>query len=312
MVRIYLPVELFPNIRKLGHFLIKFEENGTPSIKCKPSVGVHQGDGAMLKLHFVLFAVYTLAPATLAFCAAARGDGVIGSPHDMTLYGFVDPQARVCAFCHTPHHSATIGGEYLPLWSRSQDTKQFNIAYNSSTINALALQEATSDKAIGPTRLCMSCHDGTIAPDQHYGNTGTSPLLNGDNFSTVGNGAGVGSGVFGLTNDHPVGFDYPAVAIGPETGITPDQATLLMAVNDTNTDPWVRNPNALYLANTLNLKVADRLYLAANGNSYMTCATCHDVHNKKNIYNTNGIEPVNYLLLAPQAGSKLCLSCHIK
>jgi hypothetical protein len=44
----------------------------------------------------------------------------------------------------------------------------------------------------------------------------------------------------------------------------------------------------------------------------MTCATCHDVHNKKNLYTTTGTEAVNYLVLAPQAGSKLCLSCHIK
>jgi len=113
-------------------------------------------------------------------------------------------------------------------------------------------------------------------------------------------------------NDHPVGFNYPAVAIGPETGIVLDSAALKTAANDPNTDPWVRNANALYLANTLNLKVADRLYFAANGVAYMTCATRHDVHNTKNVYTTAGTEPVNYLLLAPQSGSKLCLTCHLK
>jgi len=260
----------------------------------------------------MLSAVFGLCIATAALGAAARGDGVVGSPHDMTLYGYVDPQARVCAFCHTPHHSASVGGEYLPLWSRSQDTKQYNLSYNSSTINALALQETISDKAVGPTRLCMSCHDGTIAPDQHYGNLGTARMLNEDNFPAIGSGAGVGSGAVALANDHPVGFNYAAVAIGPETGIAPDRGTLLVAANDANTDPWVRNPNARYLDNSMNLKIADRLYVAANGNAYMTCATCHDVHNKKNLYPTAGTEPVNYLLLAPQAGSKLCLSCHIK
>jgi hypothetical protein len=265
-----------------------------------------------MKKTLALFAVCSLAAASVAFGAASRGDGVVGGPHDMTRYGYVDSQARVCAFCHTPHHAATTGGEYLPLWSRAEDTKPFNIAYNSSTINAAGLQEATSDKAIGPTRLCMSCHDGTIAPDQHYGATAGAATLNGDNFSAVGNGAGVGSGAAGLSNDHPVGFDYPAVAIGPTTGLTPDAATLTAAANDPNTDAWIRNPNAAYLGNTLGLKVADRLYVAANGNAYMTCATCHDVHNKKNLYSTTGDEPVNYLVLAPQAGSKLCLSCHIK
>ncbi|QEM70302.1 hypothetical protein FO488_19205 [Geobacter sp. FeAm09] len=42
------------------------------------------------------------------------------------------------------------------------------------------------------------------------------------------------------------------------------------------------------------------------------CATCHDVHNKKNTYTTTGTEPVNYLVLAPQKDSALCLTCHIK
>jgi len=265
-----------------------------------------------MKKILAVLAVGSLAAASVAFGAANRGDGVVGGPHDMTMYGYVDNQARVCAFCHTPHHAASTGGEYLPLWSRAEDTKPFNVAYNSSTVNASALQEATSDKAIGPTRLCMSCHDGTIAPDQHYGASAGAATLTGDNFSAIGNGAGVGAGAAGLTNDHPVGFDYPAVAIGPETGIAPDAATLAAAANDPNADAWIRNPNAPYLDNSQGIKVADRLYVAANGSAYMTCATCHDVHNKKNVYNTAVAEPVNYLVLAPQAGSKLCLSCHIK
>ena len=265
-----------------------------------------------MKKILAVLAVGSLAAASVAFGAANRGDGVVGGPHDMTMYGYVDSQARVCAFCHTPHHAASTGGEYLPLWSRAEDTKPFNVAYNSSTINASALQEATSDKAIGPTRLCMSCHDGTIAPDQHYGASAGAATLTGDNFSAIGNGAGVGAGAAGLTNDHPVGFDYPAVAIGPETGIAPDAATLQAAADDPNADAWIRNPNAPYLDNSQGIKVADRLYVAANGSAYMTCATCHDVHNKKNVYNTAVAEPVNYLVLAPQAGSKLCLSCHIK
>jgi hypothetical protein len=270
----------------------------------------------MKKQILALLAVCSLGAATAAFGAAARGDGVVGGPHDMTVYGYVDSQSRVCAFCHTPHHAAaaTAGQEYVPLWSRAEDTKLFNIAYQSSTINASQLQNGTDDKAIGPTRLCMSCHDGTIAPDQHYGATAGALVLNGDNFSAVGNGAGVGSGAAGLTNDHPVGFDYSYVAIGPENPatITPDAATLAAAAADANKDAWIRNPAATFIGNKLGLTVGDRLYVAADGKAYMTCATCHDVHNKKNLYDTTGAEPVNYLVLAPQKDSALCLSCHIK
>jgi len=63
----------------------------------------------MSKKIFAFLAVCSLGAASAAFGAAARGDGVVGGPHDMTRYGYVDSQARVCAFCHTPHHAATDG-----------------------------------------------------------------------------------------------------------------------------------------------------------------------------------------------------------
>ena len=73
----------------------------------------------------------------------------------------------VCAFCHTPHHAyqGTNPTNYYPLWSRTLDVQNFT-PYRSATINAI---DWAADIAIGPTRLCMSCHDGTIALDQHYG-----------------------------------------------------------------------------------------------------------------------------------------------
>ncbi|QEM66779.1 cytochrome C [Geobacter sp. FeAm09] len=254
----------------------------------------------------LVFGALGVASAALA----APGDGVLNSPHNMTTYGYTDSNGRVCAFCHTPHHAATSTNvsDYLPLWSRATDTTVFTTAYASSTINAAELQETTSDKAIGPTRLCMSCHDGTIAPDQHYGNTGTAAMLTGDNFPTLGNGAGVGAGTAGLSNDHPVGFSYTDVAVGPATG-SPSASDISAAT--ANQDPWIRQASVTYTGNTYNITVQDRLYFS-NGKSYMTCATCHDVHNKKNTYTTTGTEPVNYLVLAPQKDSALCLTCHIK
>jgi len=265
-----------------------------------------------MKKQIAIAAVLTLGAAAAAFGAAARGDGVVGSPHDLysqAAYKGNEGQARICAYCHTPHHAATTGADYLPLWSKdiSQDTATFFTAYNSATINAAELSDASADKAIGPTRLCMSCHDGTVAPDQHYGSTGgTGTKLTGDTFAS---GAGVGAGN-GLTNDHPVGFDYPAVAVGPAT-LAPTVADIAAA--GSTQDPWIRNPSASYLNNNFALTIGDRLYHATDGKAYMTCATCHDVHNRKNSYTVADAGQVaNYLVLAPQAGSALCLSCHIK
>jgi hypothetical protein len=171
-----------------------------------------------------------------------------------------------------------------------------------------------SDIAIGPTRLCMSCHDGTIAPDQHYGNTGLKTGLT-ENIPGMGvgstwlGGPGVGSGAAGLTNDHPVGFNYDTVAVGPSAG---DPSPGLITSSASQEDPWIRaaDNTLTYTNNYYSIKVADRLYAdPSTGARYMTCATCHDVHNKKN---ADLATSPNYLVLAPQKDSALCLTCHIK
>jgi hypothetical protein len=161
----------------------------------------------------------------------------------------------------------------------------------------------------------MSCHDGTIAPDQHYGNgTVASPatgiFLTGDILGGT-RPAGVGftdaNGNGGLANDHPVGFNYNAVAAGDPTGLNPTKDS-----NKSGTDLWIATSDAVYKNNLLGLTVQERLY-TYKGASYMTCATCHDVHNRKNAYKA-GIanDGTNYLTLSPQANSDLCTTCHIK
>jgi hypothetical protein len=269
----------------------------------------------MKKQTMTAVAFCVIGVAVAAF--GAPGDGIIGGPHDLrSLAGNNTTDAgtggRVCAYCHTPHH-AVSGTSYLPLWARTIDTQTFTTPYVSTTIDAAELKESTSDKAIGPTRLCMSCHDGSIAADQHYGQSGAT-VLTGDVFSTTpGSGAGVGASPGGLSNDHPVGFSYSDVAAGPSSG-NPDAAAITAAATAGGKDPWIRVAGAAgasYLNNTYLLKVQDRLF-TSGGKNYMTCATCHDVHNKKNLYTGSGSETVNYFTLAAQANSDLCLSCHIK
>jgi hypothetical protein len=251
-----------------------------------------------------------------AMALGEPGAGVLGSVHDMrvpsTYYsGATEAQDRVCAFCHTPHH-AYVGAasDYYPLWARELPNTAGYQPYASSTMNA---GDWATDLAIGPTRLCMSCHDGSIAVDQHYGMNGTGSLVltetnaGFDDPNWFG-GPGVGWGTNTLKNDHPVGFNYDAVAIGPDSG---NPAGQLVTDATATQDPWIRNANgALSFGGTYNIRVADRLYTDPGTNiRYMTCATCHDVHNTKN-QDATGVK--NYLVIAPQRDSALCLTCHIK
>ena len=239
-----------------------------------------------------------------ALALSPPGSGILGSVHDMRVSaGAIDwgNNERVCAFCHTPHHAYQDPDPnmYYPLWARQLDTTTFD-PYWSPTINASDYYAA--DIAIGPTRLCMSCHDGAIAPDQHYNIPGERPTLSGDFFGQPG----IGSGDYKLLDDHPVGFNYNQVAIGPAAG---DPAWAEVNGRKDYEDPWIREAasgNLLYMSNSYSVRVVDRLYRGI----YMTCATCHDVHNKFNADSSTAT--ANYLVLAPQKDSQLCRTCHIK
>lgn len=243
----------------------------------------------------VLLAPAILAvSAGLAFALTVPGGGVAGSIHDMNHYTGATPdqQDRVCAFCHTPHHALTEGNDYLPLWSHALPSSSYS-SYDSATVDA-TIDPGTMME--GPSKLCMSCHDGTVAVDTHYASTGAKKL-----DSDIFGGAAIAM-VDSLSNDHPIGFVYEDVAVGPAENDPADGIP-----SGGGQDNWIRNKEARYLDN-ISLQIKDRLYSGSQG-AIMTCATCHDVHNKRNVDDPT---KTNYLLLSPNNGSKLCLTCHIK
>lgn len=259
----------------------------------------------------ILTAALVLGMATSVYAAFAPGTGVQLSPHDMNTIAANTPddQGRICAFCHTPHHAidTTTATEhtYLPLWSHTPNNDTNFTAYGTGDGNVpfsptLDLTYE-ADILVGPSRLCMSCHDGVIAVDQHYGTLfpGTNILTNQDGFGQAGIAA-----VDSLSNDHPIGFDYLAVAGAAAKGTPGGGAGLDPYINPESSTfgiPGFANTNAPTMT------VQDRLF---NG-SIMTCATCHDVHNRKNATNVQNAL-VNKFVLAPQDSSALCQTCHIK
>ena len=255
----------------------------------------------------------SMLTATAAFAGTTAGTGVLGSPHDMNaVTGLTDDnQGRVCAFCHTPHHAVDLAGQYNPLWSH-MPTAIAGQPYTSPTFDAEQIAGALVDPLIGPSRLCMSCHDGAIAPDQHYGSANVAPSGRFASDDFAGYPSAVKNIAIGLggnfTNDHPIGFDINQ-SLATDIGLFP-------LINTTET--WL-------LAGVRGTKlISAGLYkpTAASLEQYMTCATCHDVHNKDNVENSvaNGIADgnhtdaanLNYFVFAPQSGSQLCLSCHDK
>ena len=153
----------------------------------------------------------------------------------------------------------------------------------------------------------MSCHDGTIAVDTHYSNGANGAKLTSDAFNSAGVGWGPNGGGGDLSNDHPIGFDYLNVA-GATTTNTPGNNAA-----GTGKDNYINPASTVYTNNPdATMTIKSRLYVPsyAASKGVMTCASCHDVHNRKNADDpTLGL---TYLVLAPQKDSALCLTCHIK
>ena len=149
------------------------------------------------KLSTVLFLICTcLAPAL-----DAGADSIKNSPHDLSSGSSASIRAttesRICVFCHIPHagknktvYDPTYTG---PLWSRSENLAEYQ-PYVSDTIAALPGQP------LGASRLCLSCHDGTIAlgaPRAHKVTEVVDRTLSSRNI--------IGGD---LKDDHPVSMEY--------------------------------------------------------------------------------------------------------
>ena len=226
-------------------------------------------------------AAFTMG-ATLAFAGAGAGTGIVDSKHDMRSYaashgGAADSLDRVCAYCHTPHHAVEdANADYMPLWSRAVTTGTF-AGYESTTFS-----QTVVDPVVGPSRLCMSCHDGVVAIDAYYGAVGTATMVGDDNFGgSAENHIGVGNDPKTLTNDHPIGFEY-ALAKAADAEI---------AAADT-----VFSGGA---------SIESVLWENQDGAKIMTCATCHDVHNGPTVAD-------NAFIYGKQSDSAFCTTCHIK
>lgn len=100
--------------------------------------------------------------------------------------------AEVCVFCHTPHNAQPD----TPLWNHEMPA-QWYIEYGSTTL------KASPGQPTGKSRLCLACHDGTVALGA-LGNPPYDEVVDLDDVFLTGR-ADLGTD---LTNDHPISFIF--------------------------------------------------------------------------------------------------------
>jgi predicted CXXCH cytochrome family protein len=109
-------------------------------------------------------------------------------------------ESRICVFCHTPFNSTP----QTPLWNKAIEPQTYSV-YESPTLRAPQPLPQPS----GATRLCLTCHDGTIA-------LGT--VVSGEHLGLGSPLTASSPAYFGLdlSTHHPVSFSYSSSLPHPE------------------------------------------------------------------------------------------------
>ena len=188
-------------------------------------------------------------------------------------------ETQVCVFCHTPH-GATLG--LMPLWNRKLSNATY-IPYSSSSLDANAIQ-GTLDQPGGSSKLCLSCHDGTLA-------IGSVNVLNGlgsvtQQQSITMTGVAGASGVMAsgdgtttgytrnlgidLTNDHPISVTYSKALADRDGELRAVDATTQKDTDTTGAIIGIRKSS---------YKPKAPLEPTGAGNAgQVQCSACHDPH----------------------------------
>jgi predicted CXXCH cytochrome family protein len=171
----------------------------------------------------------------VAVRASFAQERVSQSVHNLSASGPGQVRAaseqQVCIFCHAPHNTSGT----RPLWNHQAPLASYRI-YESSTLDAKPGQPT------GASKLCLSCHDGTVALG--------AVLSRGDRIRMIGGDfipAGLTNLGTDLSDDHPVSFFY----------------TSGLAASDRQ----LATPSSLH----------ETVRLDADGQ--LQCTACHDPHN---------------------------------
>ncbi|MBI3606421.1 MAG: cytochrome c3 family protein [Nitrospirae bacterium] len=229
--------------------------------------------------------------------------------------------SEICVFCHTPHGASATGTSLkAPIWNRNLDyqagrTYQLYDQVWSFSFEGV-LNDAAGQRPTGYSRLCLSCHDGTVA----LGNLINAPGSGGYQgrvpmTGNLGPGGTIPQGSGDLTgdtrrlgldlrNDHPISFTFDSALALKDTELVDPGAPLQYPANKVS-DPTPLSPVRRYPGN--DPTVYDSVQ----------CTSCHNPHQvnypkflRANWFHheTNNPDPTKN----NQNQQIICLFCHDK
>lgn len=205
---------------------------------------------------------FWLCVAVLAMAGGlqAQFNGDVLGAHDLSPSGKSPVKGGAlpaCQYCHAPHGGTGKG----PLWAQTYSTQTYAL-YSSSTNS----KETKKQPSVGsPSSLCLSCHDGTVAPGQTvpYGQIKMQGKMNTSDILGTS-----------LQNSHPFSFnslkdspDLVASLVASQQTVDPLKQVKLIQGNvecESCHDPHIQNIDPVSLN-----------FMARNNSGGAMCLACH-------------------------------------
>jgi predicted CXXCH cytochrome family protein len=203
---------------------------------------------------------WTAAAWLLLAAQSGIAGTMVGSAHDFSAVAWAD--GKLCVACHTPHNAV---GSAAPLWNHTSTTQTYSL-YSSPSLVATMAQPTSNDK------LCLSCHDGTVAVDSYSNRSGAVYVSNANKIGTD------------LNVHHPSSFLYDAA---------------LATANGALFDPSAKT---VTVGAGVQSKTGTISALMLTGGQ-VQCSSCHDVHN-------TFTAQTKFLLKISKVRSAMCFACH--
>ena len=174
--------------------------------------------------------------ALTAQSAFAQASNIASSKHNFsststnTIRAAAGGTTQICVFCHTPHGATSLA--YAPLWNKVLTTVALYALYTSDYLGPIASGGLGYPAAVQPkekSRLCLSCHDGTVALGSVYNLPGS----------------GTGAGTIPMTGVSAVGA-MPTTAVhcaGLPTSLWPGMSMTKSKASRGNWPIWTGLPS---------------------------------------------------------------------
>jgi len=218
--------------------------------------------------------------ATLSF-ALGSGAGIVNSPHDLSAQAW-NTTGEICRVCHVPHDHTRNTGDVGLLWNHTLSSSTYLMYAEDTHTNFI--DGAADPEPTGISKLCLGCHDGTVAIDD-FGELPTTTSLIGtyDPDYQIPAIADVGTDK-NLSNTHPISIFY-----------------------DNLSDPGLNPPT-----NVMGTLSGGQTYTIDDvlDGGKVQCSSCHDVHDEEAVPGTHLLRVPN--TIATGVASGLCLTCHNK